>query len=152
MEIADKEDQLRVAKMLVAAWVKDWTCMVLYQALTGKRKIEKEVVDTLCEKYKFLPADWFWYQGAKGVRKYVADLNKRLSDALWDTEDNAKKLSFASYIITLDGIGIKSTSKYSREDMNLHKSDRKKFRGTFTRGAAKEYSQKMNGTHWGTVK
>jgi len=153
METAD-EEQLRVAKMVIVAWIKDWSCYTLYQAVSGKRKIEHEDLKALCEKYKFLPSDWFWYhRRPKGVKKFIADLDRRLNNALWDTEDNMKKLGFASYLVKLDALGIQSSSKYDKEDKAKHAIDRKKFRAdVLATGKHKEHAQKMNGTHWTTVK
>lgn len=152
------EDQLRVAKLVIAGWIKNWNCVTLYQAITGKPRIEMDEVKELCNKYKFLPSDWFWYFGKgglsfKAVRKYIADLDKKLSDALWDTEDNMKKLGFASYLAKLNGTGVKTSSKFSKEDNKEHAKDRRKFRGTFgTYEAYKEHWRKMNNSDWNTVK
>lgn len=148
------EDQLRVAKMVIVAWIKDWSCMTLYQALSGKSKLEEQELKRLCDKYKFLPSDWFWYfKTPKGIRKYIADLDRKLNNALWDTEDNLKKLKFASYLAKLDGMGIKSSSKYSKEDMNQHKADRRKYiADTLGIGKHTEHWRRMAGTDWNTVK
>lgn len=148
------EDQLKVAKLVIAGWIKDWSCYTLYQAVTGKRKLVEEELKELCSKYKFFPSDWFWFhQNPKGVRKYVADLDKKLSNALWDTEDNLKKLGFATYLVKLDSMGVKSTTKFDKEDAAKHASDRRKYRAdAMTMGKHKEHNQKMNGTHWTTVK
>lgn len=151
-------DQVRVAKLVIVGWIKDWTCATLYQAITSKQNIDMDEVNNFCEKYKFLPSDWFWYFSGKGlakrsVRKYMFDLNKKLNNALWDTEDNLKRLEYAKYLVKLTSNNIKASSKYTKEDMNKHKTDRRKFiADELTRGAYKEYLQKVNNTHWSMIK
>jgi hypothetical protein len=153
------EDQLRVAKLVIVGWIKDWSCLTLMSAVSGKLIGGMDDIKKLHAKYKFLPSDWFWFYSKAGqpsskyLKKYIADLNKKLNDALWDTEDNIKKLSFASYLATLDSTNVKSQSKYSKEDKKEHAKARRGAKGNFLAGVYnKEYAQKMNGTHWTTVK
>jgi len=149
-----EEDQLKTAKMVIAGWIKDWSCLTLYQSLSGKLRFSEEEMEKLCNKYKFLPAHYFWYVGKpKFVRTFIADFDKKLSDALWDTEDNMKKLKFAEYLAKLDSTGVKAQSKYSKADKAERDSIKRKYRATVMKAATvKEHAQKMNGTHWRTVK
>jgi hypothetical protein len=152
------EDQLRVAKLLIAGWVKNWSCLTLFNVITGDRLRTIKQVEELQQKYKFLPSDWFWYFGKNGfshkeIKKFIADFDRKLSNALWDTEDNLKKLSFASYLATLDSTGIKASSKYNRQEKAENEKAIRGAKGNYIAGVYnKEYGQKMNGTHWNTVK
>jgi hypothetical protein len=153
------EDQIRVAKLMIVGWIKDWSCMTLINAVNEKLVGNMDDIDAICAKYKFLPSDWFWYFGSRGktsakyLRKFVADFDRKLNNALWDTDDNLKRLSFATYLAKLDSTNVKSKTKYNKED---HKEYQKSIRGAKANDLAgryaKEYSQKMNGTHWTTVK
>ena len=154
----NKEDQIRVAKLVIVAWVKNWSCLTLYAAIAGK-PFKFDDIEELHNKYKFIPQHFFWYGTNDGryfhkpVKKYIADLSKKLSDALWDTEDNLKKLNFASYLISLDSKNIKSSYKYSKEDRAAHHKDRRNFLAkSLGDSAMVEYKQKRNGSHWTTVK
>jgi len=157
METVD-EDQLRVAKLVIVGWIKDWNCVALYNAISSKQKVEMKDVEKLCEKYKFLPSDWYWYFGKNGisnkyVRMFISEMDKKLNNALWDTDDNMEKLKFAPYLAKLDATGVKASSKYTKEDRAKYSSNTKKFKAVLlSDGAHKEYNQKMNGTHWTTVK
>lgn len=150
----DKEDQLRVAKLVIYGWTKDWSCLALYQAITSKPKMIDEDLQVLSEKYHFIPNHWFWYINPNRlVRQYIRDADKKLSDALWDTDDKIKRLSFAERLMSLDCRNVKQSSKFDRPDIYKNDSIRKKYRAdTLAIGKHKEYAQKMNGTHWGTVK
>ena len=145
------EKQLKLAKMVIYAWIKDWSCLKTYMALAEKPGYDQSELDAFCKEYPFFPHHWLWYKTAKGrfkhqpIRRYIADLNKKLSDALWDTEDNIKKLEFASYLAKQNGFGIKSLSKYDKEDKKEHDKDRRKFiADAMGKGKMKEHSQKMN--------
>lgn len=152
------DDQLRVAKLVIVGWIKDWNCVALYNAISGKQRVEMEDVEKLCEKYKFLPSDWYWYFGKNGisnkyVRMFISEMDKKLSNALWDTDDNMEKLKFAPYLAKLDATGVKASSKYSKEDKAEKEKARRlavanKLEGEYR----KDYAQRMNGTHWTTVK
>ena len=148
------DDQLKIAKLVIYAWIKDWSCFTLYQSITGQSKIDEEILKNLCNKYKFLPFDWFWYHGRpKGIKKYIADLDRKLNNALWDTEDNIKKLEFAFYLSKLNGSKIKSSSKYDKKDIAEHNKASRGFK-SFVLGQVehKEHNQKMNNSHWRTAK
>jgi hypothetical protein len=158
MENVD-EEQLKVAKMVIVGWIKDWSCLTTYYAITGRRFYHFNEMQETCEKYPFLPSHWLWYATKTGkisnkpIRKYIADINKKLSDALWDTEDNMKKLEFAPYLAKLKSKDVKTSAKYSKEDI----AEKRK---TINEYVAKQHSywggkienQKLNGTHWTTVK
>jgi hypothetical protein len=153
------EDQIRVAKLVIVGWVKDWSCLTLINAINEKLVGGMDDINVVCAKYKFLPSDWFWYFGsggrasAKYLRKYIADLDRKLNNALWDTEDNAKRLSFATYLAKLDSTKVISTAKYSRTDKNEYVKNARGAKANKLAGEyKKEHAQKMNGTHWTTVK
>lgn len=87
------------------------------------------------------------------VRSYVSYLSKKLNDALWDTDDNAKKLSFSPYIQTLKAKEINNLSRFSKKDMKELLDDRKDYReaqaGYFQSRTA--YRLRQN-TDWLTIK
>jgi hypothetical protein len=152
------EDQIRVAKLVIVAWIKNWDCSTLYNVITGKKLNHTDEAFELNKKYKFLPVNLGWYLGKKSingkpVRKFIFDLNKKLSDALWDTEDNIKRLSFATYLAKLNAKNLDPTSKYEKSLLNQNYRTKQKLNWIKKEMEYhKEYNQKMNGTHWGTVK
>jgi len=153
------EDQIRVAKLVIAGWIKDWSCLTLANAINEKMIGGMGDIKRLHEKYKFLPSDWFWYYNSGGkftnkyLKKYIADLDRKLNNALWDTEDNLKKLSFATYLAKLNSTNVKSSVKYSKEDKREYEKAKLGAKANSLAGAYnKEYNQKTNGTHWTTVK
>jgi hypothetical protein len=153
------EDQMRVAKLLIAGWIKDWSCLTLMNAINEKMVGGMGDIERLHSKYKFLPSDWFWFYNKGGklaskyLKKYVADLDMRLNNALWDTEDNMKKLAFASYLTTLDSTNVRSKSKYSKDDKKAYvKAIKGNIANRLSVKHEREFNQKMNGTHWTTIK
>ena len=154
-----EEKQLKAAKMLIVGWIKDWSCVTTYHAISGNRYYIPSQAKEVFEEYPFLPSHWLWYTDRKGkvanksIRRYVADLNKKLSDALWDTEDNMKKLEFAPYLAGLKSKDIEISRKYNREDANEYARTILSYRSkAIGDQELKEYHQKANGTHWKTVK
>jgi len=153
------EDQIRVAKLVIVAWIKNFSTANLFNMITEKKLNGIDQIKELTEKYKFLPIDWFWYFGSNGlvspkpIKKFIADLDIKLNNALWNTEDNVKRLSFATYLAKIDASKCKASSKFSKEDKKVHAKAAKLAKANYLEGAyRKDYGQKMNGTHWGTVK
>jgi hypothetical protein len=154
-----EEKQLKLAKMVIYAWIKDWSCLKTYMILAEKKGYTQKEAEEFCKQYPFFPSDWLWYMNSKGrfthqpIRRYIADLNKKLSDALWDTEDNIKKLEFAKYLIKLDGTGLKIKTKLDKEGKKMSRINSREYIAIQQQyWKSKEDNQKLNGTHWKTVK
>jgi hypothetical protein len=152
-------EELKIAKMMIYGWIKDWSCLTLMQAIKGDSKVNMAYVNHMCEKYPFLPShvSWYYLSNGKGVskyiKKYIADADRRLNDALWDTEDNMKKLDLAHKLLKLNGNKLQPKSRFSNADRQEMRKSRKEYQAKqMEYSAVKEYAQKMNGTHWGTVK
>ena len=153
------EKQLKLAKMVIYAWIKDWSCLKTYMILAEKKGYNQIEAEEFCKQYPFFPSDWLWYMSAKGkfthqpIRRYIADLNKKLSDALWDTEDNMKKLEFAPYLAKLKSKDVKTSAKYSAKDIAEKRKTINEYVATqHSYWGGKIENQKLNGTHWTTVK
>ncbi len=155
----NKEDQIRVAKLVIVGWIKNWNCITLFSAITGKFEFSEDDIQETYNKYKFLPQQTFWYKTTNGayikqyVKRYISDLNTKLSNALWDTKDNVKKLAFAEFLITLDSKNITVSKKYNKPDASTHAKENRAYKSNMmARSQIKEFNQKMNNTHWGSVK
>ena len=124
----------QAAKMLIVAWIKDWTMRTLLDSIDGKssKEITQERIDDCHNKYQFMPNILHIYVSKKGrgmlVRSYVSYLSKKLNDALWDTDDNLKKLTFFSYIQTLKAKELGSMSRFTKNEMKELLNDRKDYR------------------------
>lgn len=149
----------KAAKMLIVGWVKDWTMRVLLDSIDGKSSegITQERIDNCHKQFPFMSDNLHIYVAKKGkgmlVRSYVSFLSKKLSDALWDTDDNLKKLSFFSYAQNLKADNIGNLSRFSKSDMKELLDQRKDYRtaqaGYFhSRNAFKL----QRNTNWFTVK
>ena len=148
------------AKMLIVGWIKNWTMHTLLDAIDGKsieRYIEQPRIDALVKEFPFMPSkrNWYYLAGNKGayVRKFVHDTYPKLSNALWDTEDNMKKLAFHTYVMSVKAGAIEPGKKYSRADYLEKLSDTRKYRqSVMSEVVSRDIFVKASGHDWNTVK
>jgi hypothetical protein len=154
-----ENDQLKVAKMMIYGWIKDWSCLTTYLTIAEKQRFFYPEFEEFCKKYPFFPAHWLWYKSASGrykaqpIRRFIADLDKKLSDALWDTDDKMKKLKYADYLVKLNASDVKIKTKLDKEAKKMAVKNNREYvaiQQAYWQG--KEDAQKHNGTHWTTVK
>ena len=87
------------------------------------------------------------------VRSYVSYLSKKLSDVLWDTDDNLKKLSFFSYVQNLKAKNLGRLSRFSKEEMKELINQRKDYRTAQAGYVQSRTAFKLQrNTNWFTVK
>ena len=147
------------AKMLIVGWIKNWNMHTMIDALDEKsseRFITQERVDAMVKDFPFMPAEKSWYYGKFGhgsyVRKFVHDAYPKLSNALWDTEDNMKKLAFHTYVMSVKAGDIRPGRKYSKEDMKQKITTSRHYRQSMaSECVSRDIFKKSSKHNWGTV-
>lgn len=148
------------AKMLIVGWIKNWTMHVMIDALDGRsidRYIEQPRVDNLVKDFPFMPSEKSWYYGCSGqgsyVRKFVHDMYPKLSNALWDTEDNMKKLGFHTYVMSVKAGADRPRTKYSKADRLEKRRNTNQYRQSIvSERVSREIFVKAGKHNWSTVK
>ena len=145
--------------MLIVGWVKNWTMRVLLDSIDGKsnQEVTQERIDNFHNKYAFMSNNLHIYISNKGkgmlVRAYVPHLSKKLNDALWDTNDNLKKLNFFSYVQTLNSTNIGNLSRFDKKDLKELLKERKDYRENQAGYIQSRVAFKLRkNTNWFTVK
>lgn len=149
----------QAAKMLIVGWVKNWNMRTVLNAITEKNSdnINDEEILNFHNKYAFMPKNIWAYLSHRGsgvpVRKFIYDNYRKLNDALWDTDDNKVRLSFASYLISKKCQDVNSSSLYEKEDKDKNRKATRDYSG-FVKSKAhyKDIFDKSSGHHWFTVK
>jgi hypothetical protein len=147
------------AKMLIVGWVKNWSMRTVLNAVREKNsdKISDEEILEFHNQYPFMPKNIWLYLSNHGVgtpvRKFMYDNYRKVNDALWDTDDNKVKLSFAKYLASKKCPDIKPSSAYTKQEKNEHQKTLKSFANNARSMAHyKEIMHKSSGHDWFTVK
>ena len=163
METVNWMDKEKAAGMFLVAWVKDWTMVTLVHTLAQRHleNIDEEITKQLHEHYPFMPSNLINYYAPylkrtkfEYVRRFVANNYPKLSNALWEANDNKEILALKPRVLKLISPDIARASKFSREERNERARENRYLkagimgyrmsRNTFTKGRGN------NG--WKTVK
>jgi hypothetical protein len=147
------------AKMLIVGWVKNWSIRTVLNAIREKdsNKISDEEISDFHKQYPFMPQNIWLYlsHGGAGtpVRKFMYDNYRKVNDALWDTDDNKIRLSFAKYLASKKCPNIKPSSAYTKKDKVEHQKAIKAYNNNvISMTHYKEIMHKSSGHDWFTVK
>lgn len=143
-------DKEKAAKYFVVAWVKNWRMMTYLGAIEALGTRFEELHDI----YPWLPPkqDLHFYIKNAEVRPWMSRSMKVISDKMWDTDDNVKRLALAKHIELWNADKTSETTQ--------HKKDAYQRRQAITklRQSGQEYTvsvalmRKGRGTDWNTVK
>jgi hypothetical protein len=98
--------------------------------------------------------NWYYVGGGKGayVRKFVHDVYPKLSNALWDTEDNTKKLAFHTYVMSVKAKDAQPKTKYNKTDRLEKRRDDNKYRQSIaSEVVSRDIFKKSSKHNWSTV-
>lgn len=150
-------DKNKAAQYLILGWIKNWNMRTLFNAINEKNSsfINPEDLIEFNKKYPFLPNHLNWYiTNSKNVRKFVYDAYPKLNNALWDTDDNLKKLKFSEYVVSKKlGKENIATSKFSKEEKkDLIKTRMKYYASIVSYDVDKAERKRTQGHDWNTIK
>ena len=147
------------AKMLLVAWIKNWTMRTLLGVLCDDvmRKLDDEFIEDCAKNFPFMPTHLYWYasHGGNGleVRRFVAEVYPKLSDRLWDLKDPKDCLKHAEYVQKQTAKGVKAQSKYSKNELSARAVERRHYRAaTIGYRESREAFKKHGRSAWTTVK
>lgn len=140
-------DRKKAAQYYVVAWVKDWSLKTYLDAIGNGERIDFSEANTL---YPWLPSEPFLFARGR-VRRWTREAMREINDALWDTDENEKKLLLADRIERWKADGNIRFSK--REEINEGRRSQK----SYVNSAIEfELSQNLNeragGHHWNVCK
>ena len=145
--------------MLIVGWIKNWNMRTLLDILDEKTKEEvtQERLDKINKKYPFMTNNIHVYVSNRGVgmdvKPYVAHLSKKLTDALWDTKDDLKKLGFHTYIQSLKFDKLNKLKRFNEKDLKEFRQDKKDYRETYAGYVQSREAYKLQRkTNWFQVK
>ena len=149
----------QAAKMLIVGWVKNWTMRTVFGAIQEKNadKINDETMLEFHNQYPFMPKNIWLYlsNGGTGtpVRKFMYDNYRKVNDALWDTDDNKKRLEFAKYLALKKCLNIKPSSAHTKEEKYQKQKATKSYHNSVKSMIHyKEIMHKSGGHDWFTIK
>jgi hypothetical protein len=148
----------KAAKYLIVAWIKNWRMRTLLDAVDEHGgAVTQERVDRIHAQFPFMPNIIHAYISSKGsgilMRPYVANLSKKLSDALWDTDDNTKKLSYYTYVKTLKANKLGKMQGLSKEENAEKTKDLNTYRASVVGyRQSRDIFKLAQGRDWFTVK
>jgi hypothetical protein len=121
------------AKMLIVAWVKDWSMRTLFDVLTDQRgDISDEKIAKMAQHFPFMPTHIHWYISNRGcgvnTQQFVAQAYPKLSEKLYSLDRNEDRLKCAPYIMKQKAKDVRAKSKFSSKDMTEHRKDVKQYR------------------------
>lgn len=151
-------DKEKAAKMFIVGWVKNWNMRTLLDVLDEKPgKINEERVLEAVKYFPFLPSYIGWYISGRGggshIRKFTHDRYPKLSNALWDTEDNAKKLAFHTYLLTATAGEVVPSSKFTQKERSERAKNGRDYRASIVGyQISRDIFKKAQKGSWTTVK
>ena len=147
------------AKMLLVAWVKNWTMRTLLGVLydNTRQKLDQEFADDCAKKFPFMPNHLYWYasHGGSGleVRRFIAEAYPKLSDRLWDLKDPKDCLKHAEYVQKQKAKDIRVKAKYGHQETLERAKERREYRAsTIGYRESREAFKKHGRSAWTTVK
>lgn len=138
--------QKQAAEYFVVAWVKEWTMSVYLHVIGAGEVIPFEQAHAL---YSWLPKQWPFRP--LSCRTYLAEVNRPLSDALWDAADDRARLALATNIAAFvftkrhRGYAMEARRDYARDKATLDKIQ-------FLKQEMKVARQLEGGHHWSVCK
>ncbi|APB99038.1 hypothetical protein A4F89_06700 [Polynucleobacter asymbioticus] len=148
----------KAAGYLVVAWVKDWNIRTLLNALgEGEDSITDEYVKSVNAQYPFMPMDLHNYIANHGkgslVRTYLAEVDKKLSDAMWDSCSNEQRLKYVPYIKKMKVTHKVKLRQLRNTDRNeVVRAISNERTATASYRLSRQCARKSNGHDWFTVK
>jgi hypothetical protein len=150
----------QAAKYFLVGWIKNWDMSTLANSIMEKniKCFQDEDYLQIKKMYPFMSSNKWMYRshGGKGtpVRAFISNNYPKLSNALWNTTSDSVKLSFYEYVCKQKCLEAVHKSKFTTKERGSNQYYKKKMLALTDYGyeAQKEYAQKMNGTHWNTVK
>jgi len=146
------------AKYFIVAWIKDWSMRTLIDAMDETHgEVTDERLEKLTKQFPFLPSNISWYISKKGrgqqVKVAMPDIDKKLSDALWDAKDDQQRLGFYTYVMKLKTNKAIHTRKYNSAETKEYNQEAKENKATFmSYKLSRESFKKAQGRDWFTVK
>jgi hypothetical protein len=151
-------DKEKAAKMLIVGWVKNWNMRTLLGILDEKSgMVTEERLVEACKQFPFMPSYIGWYISGHGggayIRKFTHERYPKLSNALWDTEDNAKKLAFHTYLLTAKAGGLEPGSKFTQKERSEQAKNGRHYKASLAGyRISREIFKKAQRNSWTTVK
>ena len=147
------------AKMLLVAWVKNWTMRTLLGILYNdtRHELNQEFADDCAKNFPFMPNHIYWYASHGGagleVRRFVAEVYPKLNDRLWDLKDPKDCLKHAEYVQKQKAKDIRAKTKYGREEIAVRAKERREYRASnIGYRQSREAFKKYGRSAWTTVK
>jgi len=139
-------DQEKAAKYFIVGWIKNWNLYTYLQVVTGESKPNVENAHKI---YSWLPTFKVNFI-KKEIKRYVADNIPKLSEKLFNENDNLKKLEF--YKLAMVKIGEKSTNKFDKARKNWIDERRKFNAKTKESILIADQHDRSSGHHWNVCK
>ncbi len=151
-------DKEKAAKMLIVAWIKNWSMRTLLDAISEQHgAVTDERLAKIVKTFPFMPSNLSWYISNKGVGKMtriaIPVISKKLNDALWDAKDNETRLSFYKYVLSLKTNVVNHKRKYESEDQIENNESYKESKAEYgSYRLSREAFKKASGHDWNTIK
>lgn len=139
-------DQEKAAKYFIVGWIKNWNLYTYLQVVTGKSKPNVQDAHKI---YSWLPTDKVNFI-RKEIKRYVADNMPKLSEKLFNENDNLKKLEF--YKLVMVKIGEKSTNKFDKARKSYLDERRFYHANNKTNELSVDQMRRGAGHHWNVCK
>lgn len=146
------------AKMFIAGWVKNWNMRTLLGVLDEKtEKVSEERLLEVIKQFPFMPLNINWYISGRGggayIRKFTHERYNKLSNALWDTEDNGKKLAFHTFLITAKAGNVLPGSRFTQKERSEKAKNSRHYRASAAGYTiSREIFKKAQRNSWTTIK
>ena len=144
-------DRETAAKYFVVAWVKNWRMQTYLSAIGAFNVVQFEELHDL---YPWLPTqkDLHFYLKNREIRQWVSRSMKVISDKMWDTEDNVKRLALAKRIELWNSDSTKHTTQERLDMQERRISMRKNMQSGKEHTVSMSIMRKGYGTDWKVCK
>ena len=143
-------DKEKAAKYFVVAWVKNWN-MWTYLTAIGAFNNDFELIHDI---YPWMPSkdEMFFLYKNQDIRAWAARSMKPISDKLWDTEDNLKKLSLAKHIEAWISDKTSASTQHKKDVNERNKDLRKNMQSGFEHKVSVQTMRNGYKTNWNVCK
>lgn len=140
----------KAAQYFIVGWVKNWQIKTYLSAL-GVHAMKYEEIHDL---YPWLPDEKnkHYYFKNISIQAWCARAMKEINDKLWDTDNNAKRLSLAKRIEHWDSTGVHELSRHVKDASEHTRDMRENRQASLAHKVSVATMRRGNGYHWGVVK
>ena len=144
-------DREKAAKYFVVAWVKNWRMRTYLDAIGALGVV---CFENLHDVYPWLPAqkDLHFYIKNMEIRPWMSRSMKTLSDKMWDTDDNAKRLALAGQIERWNADSTKETTQHRLDKNERRSTMRRSMQSCREHIASMSLMRQGYGTDWKVCK